>query len=120
MNEITLHATGREGFFGEVRSLAAKLDRGERMPAEPRIAFEGAETLLKVLTPGRWALLRRLRNAGKGSIRSLAVSLGRDYRGVHADVVALLELGLIVRDGNGKISVPWSRITAELKLEDAA
>ena len=55
-----------------------------------------------------------------GVVSVLAARLGRDYRGVHADVTALLELGLIVRDDAGKISVPWSRITAELRLEDAA
>jgi predicted transcriptional regulator len=120
MSEITLHVTDSQTFFSEVRTLAAALDRGERTPAVPRIGFEGAETLLRVLTPNRWQLLRRLRSSGPGSIRALAGSLGRDYRGVHADVTALLDLGLIVRDEAGKISVPWSRITAELKLEDAA
>ena len=120
MSEITLYATDRKGFFAEMRGLAAALDRGERTPAEPRIAFEGTETLLKVLTPNRWLLLRRLRSSGPDSIRALAASLGRDYRGVHADVMALLDLGLIDRDAAGKISVPWSRITAELRLEDAA
>jgi predicted transcriptional regulator len=120
MSEITLYATDRKGFFADVRSLAAALDHGGRTPAEPRIAFEGTETLLKVLTPNRWQLLRRLRSSGPGSIRALAAGLGRDYRGVHADVMALLDLGLIDRDGAGKICVPWSRITAELRLEDAA
>ena len=120
MSEIRLYATDRKGFFAEVRGLAAALDSGERTPAEPRIAFEGTETLLKVLTPNRWLLLRRLRSSGPDSIRALAASLGRDYRGVHADVMALLDLGLIDRDAAGKISVPWSHITAELRLEDAA
>jgi predicted transcriptional regulator len=117
MSEITLYATDREGFSADVRSLAVALDRGERTLAGPRTAFEGTETLLKVLTPSRWLLLRR---SGSASIRALAASLGRDYRGVHADVMALLDLGLIDRDAAGKISVPWSLITAELRLEDAA
>ncbi|BDA82592.1 hypothetical protein Sa4125_01340 [Aureimonas sp. SA4125] len=120
MSEITLHVTDRHRFFSEVRELAAALDRGERTPAVPQLHFERAETLLRVLTPNRWVLLRQLRRSGPGSIRALAASLGRDYRGVHADVTALLDLGLILRDAAGKVSVPWSRITAELTLEDAA
>ena len=120
MSEITLYATDRKGFFADVRSLAVALDRGERAPAEPRIAFEGTETLLKVLTPNRWLLLRRLQSSGPNSIRALAASLGRDYRGVHADVTALLEAGLIEKDENAKVLVPWSKITAEMDFEAAA
>jgi predicted transcriptional regulator len=78
------------------------------------------ELLLKVLTPNRWALLRRLRALGPSSIRALAHSLGRDYRGVHSDVAALREAGLIERRGDGKILVPWSRIIAEMSVDIAA
>ena len=46
--------------------------------------------------------------------------LQRDYRGVHADVMALLDAGLIERSENGKIAVPWSRITAEMAVDVAA
>jgi predicted transcriptional regulator len=78
------------------------------------------ETFLKVLTPNRWALLRALRGRGPSSIRALAQSLGRDYRGVHADVAVLVDAGLIERDDSGAISVPWSRVTAEMALDVSA
>src|SRR3546814_16053747 len=78
------------------------------------------ETPLKVLTPNRWVLLRRLRSQGPSSIRALARALDRDYRGVHADVSALVEAGLIERNERGAIFVPWSRITAEMALDIAA
>jgi predicted transcriptional regulator len=78
------------------------------------------ETLLKALTPNRWALLRRLRSTGPSSVRALAGSLGRDYRGVHADIAALLAVGLVERGEDGKVLVPWSRITAEMSIEIAA
>lgn len=54
------------------------------------------------------------------SIRALAPALGRDYRGVHADVTVLVDAGLIERDDSGVISVPWSRVTAEVALDVAA
>jgi predicted transcriptional regulator len=78
------------------------------------------DRLLKVLTPNRWDLLRTLRSNGPSSIRALSQALGRDYRGVHADVGILLKAGLIERKASGAIHVPWSRITAEMSLDIAA
>jgi predicted transcriptional regulator len=48
------------------------------------------------------------------------MALGRDYRGVHADVHALIAAGLIARDGKGLVSVPWDKITAEMAIDIAA
>jgi len=84
------------------------------------ISFESMEGLLRVLTPNRWVLLRTLRAAGPSSIRGLAKALGRDYRGVHGDVSILLDAGLLARREKGMISVPWSRITAEMAVDAAA
>src|SRR5205085_10539554 len=53
--------------------------------------------LLRTLTPARWALLERLREAGKLSIYELAKRLDRDYKNVHTDVTALVKIGLIDR-----------------------
>jgi predicted transcriptional regulator len=78
------------------------------------------EGFLRVLTPNRWALLRALRASGASSIRALSKALDRDYRGVHADVMALIDAGLIERNDSGEISVPWSRVTAEMAVEVAA
>ena len=61
-----------------------------------------------------------VRIAGQMSIRALAKSLGRDFRGVHADVTALIDAGLIEKGDDGMIFVPWSRITAEMAFVAAA
>jgi predicted transcriptional regulator len=53
-------------------------------------------------------------------VRALARSLERDYRGVHADVAVLRDVGLIDRQADGKVQVPWSRITAEMSVDMAA
>lgn len=120
MNELIVYETTLERFFADARKAAAAIDRGDRVASPARLAFEGPETFFKVLTPNRWALLRRLKATGPSSIRALAAALGRDYRGVHADVTALLPIDLVMRDAAGKISVPWSKITAELVFDDAA
>ena len=120
MREVKLHVEALDRFIGETMAMAERLDRGERDRQAAHIAFESMETFLKVLTPNRWVLLRALRGRGPSSIRALAQTLGRDYRGVHADVAALVDAGLIERDDSGAISVPWSRVTAVMALDVAA
>ena len=120
MNEIRLHSESIDAFFSRASKAAREIDAGTMVAAPASLAFETTEGLLKVLTPNRWTLLRKLRASGSSSIRALAQALGRDYRGVHADVTALLETGLIEKAGDGRISVPWERITAEMSLGIAA
>jgi predicted transcriptional regulator len=120
VREVKLHVEPLDRFIGETMAMAERLDRGERERQAAHIAFESMEVFLKVLTPNRWALLRALRSRGPSSIRALAQALGRDYRGVHADVAVLVDAGLIERDDGGAISVPWSRVTAEMALDVAA
>jgi predicted transcriptional regulator len=69
--------------------------------------------LLRTLTPARWALLERLREAGPLSIYELSKRLRRDYKNVHTDVTALAGIGLIERDADGRTSVPWDVVRAE-------
>ena len=120
MREVKLHIETLDRFIGETMEMAERLDRGDREQQAAHVAFESMETFLKVLTPNRWTLLRALRGRGPSSIRALAQALGRDYRGVHADVTVLVDAGLIQRDDSGAISVPWSRVSAEMALDVAA
>jgi hypothetical protein len=120
MNEVRLHIESLDQFFAGRQwqrdaSTMAICARGPR-----RFHSKACQHLLKVLTPKRWALLRRLRALGASSVRALARSLGRDYRGVHADVAVLHEVGLIEKQADGKMLVPWSRITAEMSVDIAA
>jgi predicted transcriptional regulator len=83
---------------------------------EECLVFEDLETLLRMLTPRRWALLRRLTREGSTSVRTLATLLGRDCKNVHADVKALVLLGLIIREERGEVLVPWETVVAEMRL----
>ena len=69
--------------------------------------------LLKTLTPARWDLLDRLREAGPLSIYELSKRIGRDYKNVHTDVTRLVEIGLIERAADGRVSVPWDVVRGE-------
>ena len=46
--------------------------RGEKVQEKNMLHFESLEILLKTLTPGRWALLKKLHANGPLSIRALA------------------------------------------------
>jgi predicted transcriptional regulator len=120
MSEVKLHVESLDRFFESATAAARRIDRGDVRARPAQLSFESMELLLRVLTPNRWALLRRLRSTGASSVRALARSLGRDYRGVHADVAALLEVGLIEKEADAKVRVPWSRITAEMSVDIAA
>jgi predicted transcriptional regulator len=69
--------------------------------------------LLRTLTPARWALLERLREAGPSSIYELAKRLGRDYKNVHTDVTRMADIGLVEKQADGRVGVPWDVVRAE-------
>ncbi|MGI2035299.1 hypothetical protein ACRQ1B_23215 [Rhizobium panacihumi] len=120
MNEVHLHVSGMDAFFDAAAEAAGSIDAGNDPHPAAEIAFESMDLLLKVLTPNRWRLLRELKATGATSIRQLTQGLQRDYRGVHADVTTLLEAGLIEKTSDGMVTVPWTRITAEMAIIEAA
>ena len=119
MTEIKLHVESVDDFFARAIGYAREIDRTGIVPDANHLSFTTLDQFLSVLTPKRWALLRKLRGMGPTSIRALAGALARDYKAVHTDVTALLNADLIARDDKGLISVPWTRISAEVELEAA-
>jgi predicted transcriptional regulator len=77
-----------------------RMERGENVN-EKHISFENWETMVRVLSPKRLALLRHVHRLPAKNVRALAVALGRDYRRVHEDVTALEAAGLLGRDRDG-------------------
>lgn len=84
-----------------------------------RISFASPELLWKVLTAKRWELLKALCGAGPVSIREAARRVQRDVKGVHGDVVALLDAGLLVRTEEGAIEFPYEAVKVEFLLQAA-
>jgi predicted transcriptional regulator len=120
MDEVKIIVESSDAFFQAALKMARKLDRGDYSPNPASISFASMEQFLRIMTPNRWSLLRALRQSGASSVRALSQLLGRDYRGVHADVASLLETGLIERRADAKICVPWTKIIAEMDVELAA
>jgi predicted transcriptional regulator len=84
-----------------------------------RISFASPELLWKVLTAKRWELLKALCGAGPMSIREAARRVGRDVKGVHGDVVALLNAGLLTKTAEGAIEFPYEAVKVEFLLQAA-
>ncbi len=84
--------------------------------------FESPAALFRVLTPKRWELLETLQAEGPMGMRALARALERDVRRVHDDAHALIGAGLIEKDENGKLVVPFLEIHADfvLRKDEAA
>jgi predicted transcriptional regulator len=120
MDEVIIRVESADAFKARTMAVARRLDAGDHSPEVAGLSFETMDAFLKIITPARWVALRTLRENGATSIRALATLLGRDYRNVHSDVSALISAGLIERDDDAKISVPWSKISAEMDVGRAA
>ena len=109
-----------------IGSIAQVLDRFEhawqqaeksRAPTpQVRLTFESLPVLLKNLTAARWTLLERLKRDGPLSINELARRLERHYKNVHTDVIRLIEIGIIERRSDQRVTVAWDVVTAEMRL----
>ncbi len=93
-----------------------RVAEGRAMRPLEVLSFQDLPTLAKTLSPARWALLQKLHGDGPLSIYELAKRLERDYKNVHTDVTQLAAIGLIERDTDGLVSVPWELLRAELRL----
>jgi predicted transcriptional regulator len=74
---------------------ADKLDRGEKLETEYRIAFEHPADSLRAISPQRLRVLYTIRKKRKPTISGLAIILKRDRRAVSRDVKLLEGLGLL-------------------------
>ena len=88
-------------------------NEGRKLDRLRVLSLEDLPLLLKILTPARWELVDRLREVGPLSIYQLAKLLGRDYKNVHTDVSALARIGVIEKQSDARISVPWDVVRAE-------
>jgi len=88
-------------------------NEGRKLARLRVLSLEDLPLLLRTLTPARWELIDRLREAGPLSIYQLAKLLRRDYKNVHTDVTALARIGLIEKQDDARVSVPWDVVRAE-------
>lgn len=113
-------------FIIEIRSKAEFLEGGradlglieagkKEEESVERVFFESIDAANRLLTPKRVELLRLLHDEGAMNTHELAKTLSRDYKNVRQDVLALAEIGLIVKEGR-LLTAPWRRVTMQLNL----
>jgi len=89
-------------------------------PADYRLHFETARVLWSHLSGARLELLDTLHKQGACTVYALAKAAERNYSNVHKDVAALENLGLIERDKNDYVFVPFDAIEIHMPLAKAA
>jgi predicted transcriptional regulator len=106
--KAVIEVSRKGSVFHAAREQIAGARRG-RAP-DYRLSFESARVLFGELTPARLDLLNTLRGMGPGSVYALAKAAGRNYSNVHADIVRLVDLGLVERADDETVRVPFDAV----------
>jgi predicted transcriptional regulator len=114
MRTVTLGVNSLE----ETKARLAAALRGKPQ-GDPRISFVSHELLWRVLAPNRWTILQAMAGAGPIALREISRRVGRDVKGVHTDVHALLKAGLIDRVEEG-FEFPFDAVHVDFVLKSAA
>jgi predicted transcriptional regulator len=115
MNVVTIGVASLAGVKGRL----SKAMRGEIAREGPRIDFATPELLWRVLAPNRLAILRAMAGAGPLALREIARRVGRDVKGVHTDVHALLVAGVLDRQVEGFV-FSFDAVHVDFTLQAAA
>jgi predicted transcriptional regulator len=114
--EFIIEIRSRADFLADLQTDLRRVEAGqkEEEPVE-RVFFESIDAANRLLTPKRVELLHVLHDERPMNTHELAKRLGRDYKNVRQDVLALHEVGLVTKKGR-PLAVPWKKITMELRM----
>ena len=107
MSRFTIRTGTPTEFFQRGRMIAQLVDQSKPISAESIITYEDPEDVLKLLTAGRLALFRAIKDH-PGSISAISRRLHRDRDAVKRDVDQLAKVGLVIIEsrvlpGHGRI-----------------
>lgn len=107
MSKLIVKTATETDFFQRGKKIAKRADQGKRLPDERVISFEDPAEVLALLTQGRLALFRAVKEE-PASITALAIRLHRDRSAVKRDVSALEGAGLVcvetrIHPGHGRM-----------------
>lgn len=105
--------------LSSAKARLAQAMRGKVRPAGSRIDFVSPELLRRVLAPNRLEIIRSMCGAGPFAPREIARRVGRDVKGVHTDVHALLAAGMIDGTDEGFV-FPFTSIHVDFTVDAAA
>jgi len=81
------------------------------------LSFGQAVKAFRALAPKRMETLRMLRETGPQTIYALAKRLKRNYSNVFTDIGVLRKLGLVEKDAEGLLMVPWAAVEIRFLIE---
>lgn len=113
-----IEVSRKGSIFNAAREQIAGAKRG-RVP-DYHLSFESARMLFAELTPARLDLLNTLRGMGPVTVYALAKTAGRNYSNVHADIVRLVDMGLVERTDDETVLVPFDAVEIHMSLAQAA
>jgi predicted transcriptional regulator len=112
MTTVTIEVATRETTNARVKAAFEGKKQGHY------ITFPSLDLMWKTLNDRRWEILRIMTGAGPMSIRELSRRLKRDFKGVHGDVQALLNAGVVDREGE-QIVFPYDEIRVSYLVKPA-
>ncbi len=118
MNRIEITILKPQAALNVFAETWRRLEAGEEQ--RPRLAFGSLRELFSAITEKRLELLRYVATHESLNVRQLAEGLGRNYKNVHTDVRALVEMGLLEKDEHGRLTTPFDEIVIHAELRDVA
>ena len=115
MKTVVLNVRSRAQVIAESKATL----RSRKPDRYAYVHFETPELLWKVLTEKRWALLKAIVGKGPLTFREVADMVGRDVKGVHTDITALIKAGIVDRTKDGVV-FPYATIKVEYELQATA
>jgi predicted transcriptional regulator len=113
MNENIL--TIRVQSLDETLRAVASAMKNNRPEATPGLSFPTYDLMHRVLAPKRLDIIRAMAGQGLLAYREVARRVGRDYKGVHNDITALIKAGVIEREKDGVV-FPYETIHFEFDI----
>ncbi len=108
MKELKISVASQEAVISDILS---GVDAGASV-----YSFLSYEDLHRTLTPKRIAIIDAMAGKGPLSMREIARLVGRDFKAVHGDITALVNIGLIDRGEAGGVVLPYDRLHIDVSL----
>jgi predicted transcriptional regulator len=119
MKTFSIRIQSLDDAFAETARVWKAADAGKKAKASSGVGFATYDDMHRILTPKRLEIVLALAGNTPMSIREVARRVGRDFKGVHSDVVALANAGIINRTEEG-VSFPYDRLHFEFDVSAAA
>lgn len=117
MRTLTINIERGDPFAALEKSFEAGLSSTEYIGEF--ISFPNAEFLWKKLSAKRMQIIEAMAGVGEMTMREVSRRVNRDFKAVHADLLALIDLGIVERSAKG-VLMPFDEIHLDLIKSYAA